>query len=530
MTYRALYRAWRPQTFDEVMGQEHVSRTLKNAIATDRLAHAYLFCGPRGTGKTSMAKILAKALNCEHGPTPEPCDRCSLCRRIREGYCLDVLEMDAASNRGIDEIRSLRDQVNLAPTEARYKVYIIDEVHMLTAEAFNAFLKTLEEPPPRVVFILATTEPERIPATILSRCQRFDFRRLTPEIIAQRLGQVAGAEGLTVEPRSLALIARAAEGSLRDALGLLDQCISFSGKTIRHADVLELLGAPPGEVLTAIVAALGERNAGRALELLDTLRAQGKDPRLILKDLILWLRNLMLLKVCREPGPLLSLSSEEVAELKEAAAHWSAPRVMAALKELSEEEGALRWTAQPWIVLETALAGLCLGEEGPAASSEMQPEHVPAPAADQLQNPKEGAPQPEARARPNNSFRVSLAQIKAAWPRILEEIKGRSPALEAVWRYGEPSALSNNALTVRFAAEGIKNVAAQPEKLRALEEALQEILKLSLTVRVEAGPAPHPAGAGESRPAETQEPPGVREARALFGPDKVVIRDKTKKE
>lgn len=529
MTYRALYRAWRPQTFDEVLGQEHVSRTLKNAIATDRLAHAYLFCGPRGTGKTSMAKILAKALNCEHGPTPEPCDSCSLCRRIREGYCLDVLEMDAASNRGIDEIRSLRDQVNLAPTEARYKVYIIDEVHMLTAEAFNAFLKTLEEPPPRVVFVLATTEPERIPPTILSRCQRFDFRRLTPEVIAQRLGQVAKAEGLTVEPRSLALIARAAEGSLRDALGLLDQCISFSGKTIRHEDVLELLGAPPGEVLTGIVAALGERNAGRALELLDTLRAQGKDPRLILKDLILWLRNLMLLKVCREPGPLLFLGAEEVAELTKAAAYWPAPRVMAALKELSGEEGALRWTAQPWILLETALAGLCLGEEGPDMRSAMQPEHVGVPSADQRQTTKEGTPQPEASVRTNPS-RASLAQIKASWPRILEEIKKRSPALEAVWHYGEPSALSGNILTVRFAAEGIKNVAAQPEKLRALEEALQGILKLSLTVRAETAPAPRSAGAGESRPTETEEPAGVREARALFGPDKVVIRDKTEKE
>jgi DNA polymerase-3 subunit gamma/tau len=529
MTYRALYRAWRPQNFDEVLGQEHVSRTLKNAIATDRLAHAYLFCGPRGTGKTSMAKILAKALNCEHGPTPEPCDRCALCRRIREGYCLDVLEMDAASNRGIDEIRSLRDQVNLAPAEARYKVYIIDEVHMLTAEAFNAFLKTLEEPPPRVVFVLATTEPERIPATILSRCQRFDFRRLTPEIIARRLGQVAGAEGLTVEPRSLALIARAAEGSLRDALGLLDQCISFSGKTIHHEDVLELLGAPPGEVLTAIVAALGEKNAGRAIELLSTLRAQGKDPRLILKDLILWLRNLMLLKVCREPGPLLSLSPEEVAELTKAAAHWAASRVMAALKELGEEEGALRWTAQPWIVLETALAGLCLDGEGPDMRSEMQPEPVSPPSADQLQTTREGAPKPEPNAH-HDSSGVSLAQIKASWPRILEEIKGRSPALEAVWRYGEPSALSGNALTVRFAAEGIKNVAAQPEKLRALEEALQGIFKLSLTVLVEAGPAPRSVGAGESRPTEPGEPAGVREARALFGSDKVIVRNKTKKE
>ncbi|MDK2926728.1 MAG: polymerase subunit gamma/tau [Bacillota bacterium] len=539
MTYRALYRAWRPQTFAEVLGQEHVSRTLKNAIAGGRLAHAYLFCGPRGTGKTSMAKILAKALNCERGPTPTPCDRCALCTRIREGYCLDVLEMDAASNRGIDEIRSLRDQVNLTPTEARYKVYIIDEVHMLTAEAFNAFLKTLEEPPPRVVFILATTEPERIPATILSRCQRFDFHRLSPETIRTRLEQVAAAEGLELEPRTLGLIARSAEGSLRDALGLLDQCISFSGRTIRHADVLELLGAPPGETLAGIIAALGRRDAGRVLELLAALRNAGGDPRLFLKDLLLWLRNLLLLKVCHDAGALLSLSPEEVTDLKKAAGDWPAARVQQALAELGSEEGTLRWSAQPWIVLETALTGLCLAGEAEAAVAPAPPARADqaGPAASV---PPAPAPAPEALAagggaacvprKESAGGAVTLDAVQAAWPRILEEIKAHGPALEAVWRYGQPTALAGGRLAVSFTAEGIKNVAAQPEKTAALEAALLAVLKVPLKVQAGAEAAPVAASRREGGETAAEEPPGVREARALFGADKVTIQDEEEKE
>lgn len=536
MTYRALYRAWRPQTFADVVGQEHVSRTLKNAITSGRLAHAYLFCGPRGTGKTSMAKILAKALNCEHGPTPEPCDECELCTRIREGYCLDVLEMDAASNRGIDEIRSLRDQVNLTPTEARYKVYIIDEVHMLTPEAFNAFLKTLEEPPLRVVFILATTEPERIPATILSRCQRFDFHRLAPEVIAKRLAEVAAAEGLTIELRTLALLARSAEGSMRDALGLLDQCISFSGATISHSDVLELLGAPAGETLTEILAALAGRETGRVLELLAALRAQGKDPRLILKDLVLWLRNLLFVQVCREPGPLLSLGAEEQGALREVAGRWPAAQVKEALKELTEEEAALRWAAQPWIVLETALAGLCLkGEEGEAvqaaclapASSPAGRAAQPSPAPSSVAAGSSSTPANEAAGRGEETS-PSLAAVQAAWPRVLEEVRARGPALEAVWRYGQPLGLAGGVLKVGFSAAGIKNVASQPEKVRALEEALKTVLAVNLRVETEAlgGSEEPPARRGKRH----EEPPGIREARALFGADKVVIRDEGEKE
>ena len=242
MAYVALYRTWRPQNFDSVVGQPHIVRTLTNAIEKNKIAHAYLFSGPRGTGKTSTAKILAKALNCTHGPTTDPCGTCEACRKITEGTSMDVLEIDAASNRGIDEIRGLRETVGFLPVDGRYKVYIIDEVHMLTTEAFNALLKTLEEPPPHILFILATTEPHKIPATIHSRCQRYDFRRISASDIEARLGEVIDHLDLTIEPAAVRLIADAAEGGMRDALSLLDQCITTSDDTITAADVENLLG------------------------------------------------------------------------------------------------------------------------------------------------------------------------------------------------------------------------------------------------------------------------------------------------
>jgi len=547
MAYRTLYRAWRPQTFAQILGQDHVCRTLQNAIANGRLAHAYLFCGPRGTGKTSTAKILAKALNCEQGLTPEPCDECSLCVRIREGYCLDVLEMDAASNRGIDEIRALRDQVRLTPTEARYKVYIIDEVHMLTAEAFNAFLKTLEEPPPRVVFILATTEPERIPATILSRCQRFDFHRLSAEMMAARLKEVAQAEELILEPRTAMLLARSAAGSMRDGLGLLDQCISFCGTTINHEDVLELLGVPAAEVLTALLGAIGRGEAGTVLTMLAELRAQGKDPRLLLKHLTFWLRNLMLLMVCREPTSLLPLSQEEITGLSQQAQCWSSGRIAVALTELTEQESLMRFAAQPWIVLEAALVGLCVpslseGERPPkdnaqdtVASKPAQTQTVESKptvspvATSEASKTAVAAAGKDFAAGPSQEQKTGepalLSEIKSGWDQILEEIKTKGPALEAVWRYGQPQALQGNVLQVAFEAEGIKNVATGPDKIAALEEALQKILKAELKVRPgtvsDLAVSTNKTDIGPS----TEEPPGIVEARTLFGADKVSIRE-----
>jgi DNA polymerase-3 subunit gamma/tau len=522
MAYQTLYRAWRPRNFDELLGQDHIARTLKNAISSGRLAHAYLFCGPRGTGKTSTAKILAKALNCQHGPTPEPCDNCSLCLRIREGYCLDVLEMDAASNRGIDEIRSLRDQVRLSPTEARYKVYIIDEVHMLTAEAFNAFLKTLEEPPARVVFVLATTEPERLPATILSRCQRFDFHRLTEELIAQRLQAVAAAEKLALEARTVLLLARSAEGSMRDGLGLLDQCISFCGTELEHNLVLDLLGIPASEVLTALLEAVGEGDAGAVLEQLARLRAQGKDPRLLQKHLTYWFRNLLLLKVCREPGPLLPLSPEELKGLEVQTGIWSKSRLAAALTELTEQEGLLRFAAQPWIVLETALVGLALPPPTPTDGQKVTPAPAQTPPLPGAKPKPVSAPAAKSATRPAQPLPGGdLTRVQSCWDQILNALRAQGPALEALWRYGRPQSIEGNILNVVFETEGIMRAADRPDKTGALEQALQGVLEMPLQVRLQVAVPTAPATAG---PSPAVEPPGVAEAKKLFGVDKVVIR------
>ncbi|HHW14881.1 MAG TPA: DNA polymerase III subunit gamma/tau, partial [Firmicutes bacterium] len=297
MTYVSLYRKWRPQTFSEVISQEHVTRTLQNALRMGRIAHAYLFAGPRGTGKTTVARLLAKALDCRQGPTPEPCGQCDNCTQIRDGLSLNVIEIDGASNRGIEEIRDLREKVKLVPVQAPYKVYIIDEIHMLTPDAFNALLKTLEEPPAHVVFIFATTEPHKIPATILSRCQRFDFKRLTVPELSAHLSRIASAEGLELAPETVTLIARNADGGLRDALSLLDQCIAFAGKKIGAADVETLLGTVETEALLRFMDLVARRDLVGGLTYLSELMDEGKDLHRLARDLMGHLRNLLLAKL-----------------------------------------------------------------------------------------------------------------------------------------------------------------------------------------------------------------------------------------
>lgn len=303
MAYMSLYRKWRPQTFADVVGQTQAVQTIRNALDHNRLSHAYLFAGPRGVGKTTVARLIAKGLNCVNGPTSNPCNQCAACERITKGLSMDVIEIDAASNRGIDEIRDLRDNVRFAPTEGKYKVYIIDEVHMLTTDAFNALLKTLEEPPEHVVFILATTEPHKIPATILSRCQRYDFRSLTEAEMVERLAYVASQEGIQVTRQALTVIAKHAAGGMRDALGLLDQCAAFGEGAITEQVVANALGIVPQEQLWKFVSLLAKGEAGACIQLLQEIIFMGKDLRQFAKDTAAMFRMILMAKLGQDmPG------------------------------------------------------------------------------------------------------------------------------------------------------------------------------------------------------------------------------------
>jgi DNA polymerase-3 subunit gamma/tau len=351
MKHTTLYRKWRPRRFGGIVGQEPVVRTLRRAIDTDRVSHAYLFSGPRGTGKTSTAKVLAMGLNCEKGPTPEPDGTCESCRAIMNNSSMDVLEMDAASNRGIDEIRDLRDKVNLAPASGRMRVYIIDEVHMLTAEAFNALLKMLEEPPEHVVFVLATTEKHKVLPTIISRCQSFDFRRPSIETLVEKLKEIADAEGIEVEPEALTVIAREGRGSFRDAEGLLDQLSSFAEGGITASMVRELLGGVGPEALIETAYALYERRAADALRIVDRLSNEGKDLGQFVTELLVHLRNLMLLPHAPEIA-LSGIGADERAPLEEQAGAIPTAEVVRLVGALGDSLGRIRRGGDPKLELE----------------------------------------------------------------------------------------------------------------------------------------------------------------------------------
>lgn len=356
MAYVALYRQWRPQDFNALVGQKAVKTTLKNALASGKIAHAYLFSGPRGTGKTSMARILAKALNCEQGLTAEPCGQCSNCQRIVQGTSLDVIEIDAASNTSVDNIRDLREQVAFTPAESRYKVYIIDEVHMLSTGAFNALLKTLEEPPAHAVFILATTDPQKVPATIQSRCQRFEFRRVTVDEIAEHLAMVAAGSGIEADADALRLIAIQAEGGMRDALSLLDQC-GVMAKRVTVATVREVLGIVGREALHELTGAIGRRQLPQALATLNLLLEQGKDVKQVLTELIEYLRALVLYLAVPDYEEIYLTDTKEA--LAELAPLFGRDRLLAAEERLHSAIQELRGSMRPRITAELCLLDLC---------------------------------------------------------------------------------------------------------------------------------------------------------------------------
>lgn len=357
-SYQVIARKWRPQTFADLVGQGHVTGTLQNAIRNNRVAHAYIFSGARGVGKTTAARILAKALNCVKGPTPEPCDVCDSCKEITAGTSLDVIEIDAASNRGIDQIRELREMVRYAPAAARNKVVILDEAHMLTDDASNALLKTLEEPPDRVIFVMATTEPEKLPDTIRSRSQHFHFRALTFAEISGHLQEIAGKENLIIEAGALAVIARIAEGSLRDALSLLEQARAFCGDTIPDKDVRELLGVVPDDALEELVGAIASGSADRALGLVHTFQKEGRNLQHFCREAIRHIRNLLIARVCGADSDLIAATPDQRPALERAASHFSEEDLTRFFQILLQTDDDLRRKPDPRVHLEMGLLRL----------------------------------------------------------------------------------------------------------------------------------------------------------------------------
>lgn len=363
MSYTALYRKFRPQEFKDVKGQEHIVTTLQNQIKADRVGHAYLFCGTRGTGKTTIAKIFAKAVNCEHPTDGSPCGICPSCKAVAAGNSMNVIEIDAASNNGVENIREIREEVAYSPTEGKYKVYIIDEVHMLSTVAFNALLKTLEEPPSYVIFILATTEAYKIPITILSRCQRYDFKHISIQTIADRLTELLEQEQVLAEDKAIRYIAKSADGSMRDALSLLDQCIAFFlGQNLTYDHVLEVLGAVDFEVFSQMLRKIMGKDISGVIAQFDELIIQGREPGQFVVDFTWYLRNLLLLQSSDHMEDVLDISSENLALLKEEAKMAEPEQLMRYIRILSELSNQIRYAAQKRVMIEIALIKLCKPE------------------------------------------------------------------------------------------------------------------------------------------------------------------------
>lgn len=477
MSYRALYRVFRPQTFSEVRGQDHISTTLKNAILTERLAHAYLFCGPRGTGKTSSAKILAKAVNCLDLQNGEPCNQCANCRAINEDNFLDVLEIDAASNRGIDEIRDLRDKVRFAPSQGKKKVYIIDEVHMLTNEAFNALLKTLEEPPAHVLFILATTEPQKIPLTILSRCQRFDFRKINTSEIAHHLADIVQEEGVAISEEALNAIARKAAGGMRDAISVLDQCIAFAGARIELEHVEMVLGTVSEEATAALIDTVIGQDYSRLFVSLNDFVQQGKDIKQILRDCIQYCRQLLLLKVAPKEQ-LIELSPDSMDKAKQQAQALPVEFLGRMINRLATAEKDLRYSNQPQIVLETAFVDLMIQGTEPAVQAVTEPQKP--------QRTAQKKEQTAATAKPVQKL-VASEELLQQWSEVMNRIKSKSVKLHAFLNEAKPAAFQNGELILRFSHQYKfhYNTVNQEENLRLIAQVVQELTGAPVKVTAE---------------------------------------------
>jgi DNA polymerase-3 subunit gamma/tau len=515
MTAQALYRRWRSRTFEEVLGQEHVTRTLRNALLGGRIAHAYLFAGPRGTGKTTMARLLAKAVNCLSEEDEKPCNQCSICQAINEGRLLDLIEIDAASNRGIDEIRDLREKVGFRPNEAQYKVYVIDEAHMLTNEAFNALLKTLEEPPPHVIFVLATTEPHKIPATILSRCQRFDFRRASLEDLHRKLNHICESEGIAIEAAALELIARSAAGSFRDAESLLDQLASYGDDEVTLAQVQAVLGTVSSQAIGKLMGHLVKRDVAGGLDLINQVVGDGVDPRQLNRELIEYLRGLLLIKA-GNGASLLNVTAEVLAEMENQARQLSTKALLRTVRLFNQASLDLKASLQPQLPLELAFIEATLGEDsvtkrGPVSEAQQgagqEVTAAPPPSATSPTVLQEGqavegsrttqaaavdtSPQPplteetpmgrEREAPPVSE--VTLEKVRLNWARILAEIRPHNRSAEALLRSGHAEAVEGNVVVLGFPYAFHKERVEEPKCQALVEQVFSQVLGIPCRIR-----------------------------------------------
>lgn len=556
MSYVALYRKYRPKVFEEVAGQEHITTTLKNQIIDNKIAHAYLFAGTRGTGKTSTAKIFARAVNCPERVDGNPCNSCSICRKALDGTLMDIVEIDAASNRGVDEIRELREKVKYPPSTGSYRVYIVDEVHMLTVEAFNALLKTLEEPPAHVIFILATTEPHKLPATILSRCQRFDFKRIPVTRIIERLRHVVLETGINMDEEAIEIIARNSDGALRDALSLMDQCLSYSRDGKLTADrVLSALGMASSEFLFGMSEYIAGRDSIGCIKLLDRAVREGKDIGQLFKDLISHFRNLLVAKV--SDTSLLETTRERAEAFRKMADGLDVNTLIRIINVLSEAEAKAKWSTQPRIYLEVALIKLCQpsmdvsleGLQDRIARLEdiifnrgaVQAQTPVAPLreirdrtkfeekiSEEQQGPierVEGDCTPEAAEVAHHEKGKGMQQIEEIWIKVLEDLEKSKKGLYTLLKNSRPFELKGTQLVIGCSSlYGIyHDIVNSKENIEALKKAVKSRTGMDLEIRIQSI---------EDAPKESQSkaPPEefdlVEEAKKVFGEDLVqVIED-----